>query len=733
MRSVKSKLLIVCIVLGLLGWLTSSPALGSVKWSQLPDQTPRGMDIRCDRNDGIDRVLADDFQCIKTARITDVHLWGSWKNDEKGNITQIHLSIHADIPANPPNPSMPGKVLWEKDFYDEDFRERLHRNLDPDYEWWWDPYTGDLTPAGDRQIWRYDIYIDPCDAFMQEGTRTDPIIYWLDVWVKTDGGQFGWKTSKKHWMDDAAYLDTAGAWQELRYPEEHPYSGKSIDMAFVITSSRPPVSPYVVIDTLDQWQQALLLDEGSGVIPINPAEDQWGDYMRAWSNPLEGEPYPSNTFVDPCLYAWPGSPCDDNLPSSPGVVMAWGNPQLEPGPYSSGWQYKYPRDPDLTDVMITVTVLPPCDPCISTVSFGMRDIFGNHRGWYWDVPATLPCGIANTITIDTSILGATAANPVADAYMSDVGFDITQVEALLFDENCIWVDEAVVPPPGTTIPRAWNYWYDLTVTPKLVKTIGWLKWSQPPREIHPGRFLGWDERSIRYQPPLMADDWHCRDQRAVTDIHWWGSHLGWTDSNEPPLMPIAFHFGIWTDVPRNPNIFNSFSHPGKMIWEHECSDYNWEFVAYDKDPRQPFGAPALAEDSCFQYYCDLPEDEWFYQEHDPNGHGTIYWLSIAAIYESGVDIIFPWGWKTRPHFFQDDAVRIETLEAGAAGWPPTVGSKWHSGEPVEHPEGVSWDLAFELTTNQEHPPPIVDHTGDWLVNWEDFAVFANWWLADLRQ
>ncbi|MHC4623952.1 MAG: DUF7901 domain-containing protein, partial [Planctomycetota bacterium] len=129
--------------------------------------------------------------------------------------------------------------------------------------------------------------------------------------------------------------------------------------------------------------------------------------------------------------------------------------------------------------------------------------------------------------------------------------------------------------------------------------------------------------------------------------------------------------------------------------------------------------------------CDLPEDVWFWQEHDPNGHGRIYWLSIAAIYDSGVDLIHPWGWKTRPHFWQDDAVRIRTLDGGV--WPPGVGSRWGTGEPVEHPEGVSWDLAFELTTNQEHPPPIVDYTNDWKVNWRDFAVWAEWWLVDLRQ
>jgi hypothetical protein len=318
--------------------------------------------------------------------------------------------------------------------------------------------------------------------------------------------------------------------------------------------------------------------------------------------------------------------------------------------------------------------------------------------------------------------------------MNPLVFDITQVVELIFDENAIWLGGTSVPPPGTTVPRAWNYWYDLTVTPKLVKTIGPRKWRQPPKELHPGRFLGWDEKSIRYEPPLMADDWHCKDQRPVTDVHWWGSHLDWTDSNDPPLMPIGFHFGIWTDVPvgADPGSDITFSHPGEMIWEYECYDYHREFVAYDKDPRgSPVGEPEV-QDSCFQYYCDLPETAWFYQTPTADGHGTIYWLSIAAIYESGMDPEYPWGWKTRPHFFQDDAVRIITVEGAAAAWPPSVGAKWRTGQPVEFPEGVSWDLAFELTTNKEDPPPIVDYDFDGIADFRDFAFWAGWWLVDLR-
>ena len=208
------------------------------KWLQLPDETSAGMDIRVDQNDGITRTLADDFLCTSTERITDVHLWGSWLNDQKGAITSIHLSIHADIPdpdGTGPLYSMPGQELWARDF--TVFSERHWKDISPAYEWWWDPTAdGQAEPDGDQNIWQYNILIDPSEAFEQQGTASAPVVYWLDVAVTTDGqGQFGWKTSQNHWNDDAVFWDDTAGWLELRYPDGHPQHPESIDMAFVIT------------------------------------------------------------------------------------------------------------------------------------------------------------------------------------------------------------------------------------------------------------------------------------------------------------------------------------------------------------------------------------------------------------------------------------------------------------------------------------------------------------------
>ena len=178
------------------------------------------------------------------------------------------------------------------------------------------------------------------------------------------------------------------------------------------------------------------------------------------------------------------------------------------------------------------------------------------------------------------------------------------------------------------------------------------------------------------QYPIMADDWKCEDDRPVTDIHWWGSFKGWTQPILPPILPSAFHIGIWTDVP-DPNPTNpaDWSHPGTLVWENMCDSSVWNFAGYDVDPR--IGDPNWQEnETCFQWAQFLSQDEWFRQAPMEDGSPNVYWLSISAVYPAGTNFqdpnLYLWGWKTRPHMFNDDAVRITQTSTGA--WPPIIGS-----------------------------------------------------------
>jgi hypothetical protein len=285
----------------------------------------------------------------------------------------------------------------------------------------------------------------------------------------------------------------------------------------------------------------------------------------------------------------------------------------------------------------------------------------------------------------------------------------------------------------------WNYWHNLSVTPNIgggaVNSKWFVKYSQPPELLDPAAnpplINGWDELSDYTNPPLMADDWLCEDKRPITDIHWWGSFIGWTQPTPPPNMPQQFHIGIWTDVPAN--VDRPYSHPGQLVWENFCDNFVWNFAGYDVDP---FHRPDRENEACFQFAQFLSQDEWFYQE--PSEDGTnIYWLSIAPIYDAAnYPPQFPWGWKTRPHIFQDDACSIMALQDGS--WPPKLHAIWQDGHELFGPDGISWDLSFELTTNE---PAYVDDpipgdisgptfgTPDGSVDIFDVAFMAAHWLT----
>ena len=196
-------------------------------YPQLPD--PFGWDV----NATFPQVLADDWQCSETGPVSDVHLWGSWEFDQGAPdlITNIHLSIHSNIPAPAGGGfSMPGELLWEGDFFTGQFTV-----IDPygtGDQGWYDPSTGD-SRRPDHNLFNQINIVDIPDPFIQIKDE----VYWLDVSVHTvsESIRWGWKTSQDHFMNDAVWADdpfsSITGWQELIDPQ----TGESLDLAFVIT------------------------------------------------------------------------------------------------------------------------------------------------------------------------------------------------------------------------------------------------------------------------------------------------------------------------------------------------------------------------------------------------------------------------------------------------------------------------------------------------------------------
>ena len=221
------------------------------KWVQLPDLSSLGLDVKT----SYPKILADDFLCTSSGPVTNIQIWGSWNNDylPSGDpmAVSFRLSFHADVPdPEPENPqtwSMPSSQrLWEAVFYSGNwpftFTAQPYATV-PEGEGWYDPNTGTFTWPADYQVWQYSFDIPVSLAFVQQGSPSNPVVYWLDIEAFTSDPEaaFGWKTSLSHWNDDAVWADENPAagmgllWNELRYPNGHEFQSQSIDLAFVIT------------------------------------------------------------------------------------------------------------------------------------------------------------------------------------------------------------------------------------------------------------------------------------------------------------------------------------------------------------------------------------------------------------------------------------------------------------------------------------------------------------------
>ncbi|MCB1196202.1 PEP-CTERM sorting domain-containing protein [bacterium] len=210
------------------------------------------------------------------------------------------------------------------------------------------------------------------------------------------------------------------------------------------------------------------------------------------------------------------------------------------------------------------------------------------------------------------------------------------------------------------------------------------KWSQLPDLSITGRDIGATE------PTVLADDWECLNGLPITDIHWWGSYLGWEEANPTPDTfsaphPDAFNFSMHTDVPL-PNQFG-YSFPGQLINGAQAlqGQYTVELIGtIDKG--------GIFE-HVFQYNFDLT-DPWFQQQ------GLIYWLDISASYNDPIGN-FLWGWHTAKTQWNDSAVIA--IPGAAPGWIPI------------EPTGEKVDLAFELSTVPE--PGVMILFGFGIIGW----------------
>lgn len=207
-------------------------------YSQLPDS--HGWDVYSEWRYG----AADDWTATETLKVTDIHFWGSWKNDAVGDMGNLLIQIYDnDTSGNFPKP---GNQLWEHVVLEGDYTSRLYTT---GTQGWYDPrQTDDWDSHNHQKMFQYNMTFDPeDDAFQQEAGQT----YWLEISSNYEGCQWGWKTSVDNDNGSTAvFWDKYGYhgghegwyWQQLyepaRWAHEEcipPREPEPMGMSFVIT------------------------------------------------------------------------------------------------------------------------------------------------------------------------------------------------------------------------------------------------------------------------------------------------------------------------------------------------------------------------------------------------------------------------------------------------------------------------------------------------------------------
>jgi len=230
------------------------PQNHKMHYPQMPDLEDTGLNVYgsdvTDPDYGWAPVwLADDWQCSQSGHVTDIHIWGSYLDDQvppadDSDFIGLHLAIFDNIPAgeSATGYSMPGEQRWEGFF-----GPPWGTWGEPNYSWrhyaesnegFYDP-SRDQIVGSDTQVLQFNVDIDEEGAFFQEEGE----VYWLGVQAVIDASgmpKWGWKTSLDHWEDDAVWgegYEVPGApdWDKMVYPEGHVLQGESIDLSFVIT------------------------------------------------------------------------------------------------------------------------------------------------------------------------------------------------------------------------------------------------------------------------------------------------------------------------------------------------------------------------------------------------------------------------------------------------------------------------------------------------------------------
>ena len=252
MRAAHSKLLAVVVAAAMLisaeaalgDWDSDQPSL----FNQLPDLS--GWDVSSEwgtgplANEGYG--AANDWTATTNSAVTDIHFWGSWKNDYVGGTGKILLQIFSNDTSDPAFPR-PDELLWSRVIDHGEYTGRLYYRSGSNDLGSYDPRGTNTWQANNHHyMYQYSIPVMP-NPFIQQAGQT----YWLSISMEFVGGEWGWNTSLDVEGNSSVFWDSSNVWgphsnwwrhpeiewkwTQLQTPSGWQDPRTPMDLAFVIT------------------------------------------------------------------------------------------------------------------------------------------------------------------------------------------------------------------------------------------------------------------------------------------------------------------------------------------------------------------------------------------------------------------------------------------------------------------------------------------------------------------
>ncbi|MHC4642535.1 MAG: DUF7901 domain-containing protein [Planctomycetota bacterium] len=693
------------------------------KYMQPPD-LPEGIDVDA-TDDGLaatTQILADDFPCTTTGPITDIHIWASWFGDvlpgDNPRNVEITLSIHEDIPAVPGDPdsySQPGPVRWWRTFRPGEFGVE---QLQAYRQGYFIPCTGQYEPDNHFMAFRYDFYINPDEAFIQQGSPKDPVIYWLDVQAKplstTQNVRFGWKTT--FFDPDIDRMDVAvfgvgnepfdGPWK----PMYHPETQRRLDMAFEITTT---TEPELQIQSLvaDDWK---CKEE----TPVTAAV-WWGSYIGYTYKACEDVPIVKPQKPDYFLLnVWTDVAAGDD----PAV------PYSHPG--DKIWEYRadnfdevlvgYDKHPHGTAASVADASCASCgietDPAevaqiradamsaavVETVGLQMTNmgteepvIFNGHDlSTSESAAASGSCGsilYAPSQQDDPNFrtaLSLACGGATVDYFDTRSG---TPTVSLLSTYDCVmtWANYGYSDMNGFGNNLA-DY---VDAGGKVI--LG--QWCLPTAS----NYLGGRIMTSAYCPVTATSYGSGSYNGDGTDcVHNGVTAYSTSYLDICTLLAGNFSDGTLTLALGGTTLSVAWRPDRRVYYSAGNVGSSWSTGDWAQLTCNMCCCGA-AREPVFRYSVRLPEDNWFIQEDVNN----IYWFSVVAVYDDPATTNhYPWGWTNHAHAFNDDAVSGRFDLPGGWFWTELFDQT-----------GESEDMSFMLFTEPDCLNRHAVGYNDWLA------------------